>query len=149
MCSCIPKMAMNTYHVSEVNRESLSEMMSWGSPCSLQISRANILARGAAVFDPTASGMKPGILQNLSIQVITHSSSHPSESRRPTIKSMDSDSHGACGSSSGDSSPYHLWHQALSCWQVGHDCMYPITWAFIPGHQKFRPISSRVLCCLK
>ena len=147
MRGCIPKMAMNTCHVAEVNQKSLSGMMSWGSPCSLQISRANTLARCAAVFYPTASRMKCAILENLSI--ITHSSSHPSESGRHVMKSMASDSHGTYASSSGDSSPYRLWRLALSCWQVGHDCIYPITWAFIPDHQKFRPISSRVLSCPK
>ena len=88
----MPRVAMNTLQVAEVNLASLSEIMSWGSPWSLQISRANTLARSAAILEPTRSGTKSAILENL--LTMAHSSSHPQEIGRPVIKFMDMDYQG-------------------------------------------------------
>jgi len=91
----------NSFHVSEVNRESRSDTMSVGSPWNLHTSRANIFARSDAVF--SRSGMKCAILVNRSMT--THSWSRPSEGGKSVMKSIVIDCHGTYGSSNGEDSP--------------------------------------------
>ena len=80
--------------------------MSRGGPCHLYISLAKVLARSAAVFMFSYSGMKWAIFENRSI--IYHSSVQPFDKGRSVMKSMPIDCHVAYGNSRGDRRPYSL-----------------------------------------
>ena len=105
----IPRSCSSSFHVSDVNRESLSDTMSVGSPWKRHTSLANVLAKWAAVF--SFSGRKCAIFVKRSM--ITQSWSHSSDIGRSVIKSMAIDCQGAYGSSSGEDSPYGWCLEAL------------------------------------
>ena len=102
----------NSFQVVDVNMESRSDMMSRGRPCSLHISLVKVLARSAAIFAFSYSGMKWAIFENRSI--ITHSSVQPFDTGKSVMKSMSIDCHGAYGNSMDDRRPYCLWRRDLS-----------------------------------
>jgi len=87
----MPESLRNSFHTSEVKRESRSDTMSDGSPWCRQISHAKILARSLAVLPSFGRGRKCAILVYQS--TITQSWSHPSEIGKSVIKSMAIDYH--------------------------------------------------------
>ena len=93
----------NSFHTADVNRESLSDTMSAGSPWCFHTSLTKMIARSVAVFPLVFNGMKCAILVNRSM--ITHSWSYPSETGSSVMKSIAIDCYGTYGSSSGEDSP--------------------------------------------
>jgi len=89
----MPESRRNSFHTSEVKRESRSDTISDGSPWCHQISRAKILERSLAVLPSFRRGRKCAILVNRSMT--TQSWSHPSEIGKSVMKSMAIDCHGA------------------------------------------------------
>ena len=143
----IPINDRKSFHVLDVTLESRSDMMSRGRPCRHQISLAKIRARSSAFYLSISSGMKLAIFGNWSIT--SHNSVQLFDQGRSVMKSIAIDCHGAYGSSSGERSPYLMWHRNLSLWQSGHAYIYFSMWESIPGHQKFRLTNSMVLSCPK
>ena len=103
----------------EVKRASRSEMMVLGRPCNLQISLRKIRARSGAFFASLLKGTKCAILVNLS--TITQILSCSSDIGRSVMKSIEIESHGANGTSSGWSIPKRACRIALSFWQSSHE----------------------------
>lgn len=93
----ISKVAMKTYQVVGANLESLSEVISWGNPWILRISLANVLAKSTAVLELTESSTECVIFVNLS--------SHPPETGRSVIKSIEMNCQGAYRGLRGKGSP--------------------------------------------
>jgi len=139
----MPDSHRNSCHISEVKRESQSEMMYEGSPWCFQTSRAKMTARSAAIFFSSLRGRKCAIFVNRSIT--THNWLHPSESGSSVMKSIALDCQGAYGSSRGEESPYGWCRAALFFWHSGQLRTKSIILSFIFGHQKLRRISSIVL----
>jgi len=139
----MPHSRRNSFHTPDVNLESRSDMTSVGRPWCFHTSWVKIAARSAAVF--SRSGMKCAILVKRSIT--TQSWSHPSDRGSSVMKSIAIDCQGTYGSSSGDDSPYGWCRTALFCWHSGQLLAKSMIHLFIPGHQKFRWMSSMVLSC--
>ena len=137
----MPESCRNSFHTSDVNRESLSDTMSAGRPWCYHTSWAKMIARSAAIF--SRSRMKYAILVNRSM--ITHSWLYPSEIGSSVMKSIAIDCHGAYGSSSREDSPYGWCWAALFCWHSGQLQTKSMIRLFIFSHQRFRRISSMVL----
>jgi len=110
-----------SFYKSDVNIVPQSVMISFGSPCSQNISFINAFANCCA-FISLRQGIKWLIFVNRSIT--TRIGSYASDSGMSVMKSMDIDFHGFPGTSFGCSSPYGACQAVLVLGQVSQFLTY-------------------------